>query len=218
MVILGIDTSTIYGNVGLVEDGKPVGEYGFRAGMSQSERLLPVIAYFLEDLGYRKEELDKVVVSRGPGSFTGLRIGISTAKGVCRSLGIPLVGVPSADAYYRRVSFYSGPVVAVMSDRRNLVYYALFRDGEKKLKEKSRPLEEMIEEVSGRADSLLLVGEGVIKHREELEKTGSFVLADGRTNLPSSVQLASMGQELEDEGTQEVEPLYAQRPMAQPNK
>ena len=177
--------------------------------------MLPVLDYLLKDLDYDKRELDKVVVSTGPGSFTGLRIGISTAKGICHSMGIPLVGVPLTDVYYQRVSFYPGPVVALISDRRNLVYYALFKEGSKLLKEKSRPLKEMIEEVSKYGKEVLCIGEGAIKHREELEKNGSFLTADRELNLPSSIELASMGSSVERDDLMRVEPLYAQRPMAE---
>jgi len=224
MLTLGFDTATEIGTIGLVDGEKVIGEYTFSASESQSEKLLSSVDLLLEQTSVEVSEIEKVAVSRGPGSFTGLRIGISTAKGLASGLDIPLVGVPLTDCYYSRVEKFPGPIVTLIKDRRDLVYMAGYAsDGEKSLEERSVSLEKLKEDLIpgliSESESLLLVGDGVPEHREGLSDINGAVLEAGCNNYPSGLQIAFLGQEKAAgaEALASVEPLYAQRPIAEIN-
>ncbi|RLA79201.1 MAG: tRNA (adenosine(37)-N6)-threonylcarbamoyltransferase complex dimerization subunit type 1 TsaB, partial [Deltaproteobacteria bacterium] len=98
MRVLGIETSTDMGGVALVEDGVLRAEWTWNLPRGHSVRLIPAVEAVLKGLDWRVEDLDGVAVGVGPGSFTGLRIGLATAKGFALALGKPIVGIPSLDA------------------------------------------------------------------------------------------------------------------------
>ena len=224
MITLGFDTATEIGTIGLVDGEKVIGEYTFSASESQSEKLLASVDLLLEQTEVEISEIEKVAVSRGPGSFTGLRIGISTAKGLASGLDIPLVGVPLTDCYYSRVEKFPGSVATLIKDRRDLVYMAGYDSkGQKTLEERSVSLEklkeDLIPDLISEPGKLLLVGDGVPEHRKDLNDMNGAVLEAGCNNYPSGLQIAFLGQEEDarDEALASLEPLYAQRPIAEIN-
>jgi len=213
MLTLGIDTATEIGSVGLC-DSSLSGELSFSARMSQSERLVQAIDRLLELNRVNTEDLELIAVSAGPGSFTGLRIGMATAKGLAQALKIPLVGVPTMESYVSRVDFWPGRIAVVIHDRRNLVYLAEFSGSEQMAAER---LEE-IESVLGKAEGKLFIGSGAELYRAELEEHKGTV-APRALNLPSGFQVALLGAtRFAATGEDELftlEPRYAQRPLAE---
>ncbi|MFB6214322.1 MAG: tRNA (adenosine(37)-N6)-threonylcarbamoyltransferase complex dimerization subunit type 1 TsaB, partial [Candidatus Bipolaricaulia bacterium] len=153
MLTLGFDTATDVGTIGLIDGEEVIGEFTFGADESQSERLLSSIDLLLEESDLDISDVGKIGVSRGPGSFTGLRIGISTAKGLAHGLEIPLVGVPLTTCYYSRVEYFPGPVYTLIKDRRDLVYYAEFNEAGKRMgEEESVSIGEIEERISLKKD------------------------------------------------------------------
>lgn len=226
MTTLGIDTATNYGTVGLVASGELKGEFTFSAKESQSEKLLATLDLLLREVKIDLEDLNRVAVSTGPGSFTGLRIGISTAKGLAHGLNLPVVGVSLTDCYYSRAKNYPGLVCPVIYDRRNLVYYALYdKDGKKIADEEStgiKTLNEILKKKQGDYPGkkpILLIGDGVYQKYEEFKKFDGVTLTEGRLNYPSGGQVGFLGSKanknLNELNT--IEPLYAQRPVAEIN-
>lgn len=128
MNILVFDTSTDVLAVGLAKnDGSMAlsAESGFR----HSETLLPTIGRCLSESGLGLKEIELIACTSGPGSFTGLRIGMSTAKGLSLALGTPWVGVPTLDCLAYRPGLPGCVIVPVIDARKNRVYAALYRDG-----------------------------------------------------------------------------------------
>ena len=118
------------GGVALVSDtGELLGEITLRNHESHSERMLPALEWLLATLGLSLRDCAAVAVSQGPGSFTGLRAGIATAKGLAFSLGVPLFGIPTLEALAANAPPGAGPVCAVLNARRGEVFRALFRRG-----------------------------------------------------------------------------------------
>ncbi len=128
-MILGIDTSGLLGGVALVRDGKLMAEFRLDARSATSERILPQINHLLEDLGVTAENIKRIGVSIGPGSFTGLRVGLSTAKGLCLGWNVPLMGVSSLRT--RIIALDTElPTLAVTAHRRGSLFAgALCRAG-----------------------------------------------------------------------------------------
>lgn len=225
MLTLGIDTATEQGSVGLCRDQEPRGELMFSAAMSQSEKLILAIEQLLSLNEIRKQELELIAISTGPGSFTGLRIGAATAKGLARALNIPLVGVPNADAY--ALSHFKGAgtgacpykVCVLLPDRRNLVYYAVFSNGTKLSEERSSTIEALVEELQRMEDRVLLIGAGVEKHRDILTKLPNIAIAPLTLNRPSAVNIALLGAQkfrrTQKDELYELEPMYVQKPLAE---
>jgi tRNA threonylcarbamoyladenosine biosynthesis protein TsaB len=127
MIVLGIDTATAVASVGLVRDGKLVAEESQRAIAGHTEILLPLIVDLLAQSRMSLAELSGIGVSIGPGSFTGLRVALSTVKGFAYALGHWVVGVPTLEALAYTVEEWEGLVCPLLDARKHEVYAALFR-------------------------------------------------------------------------------------------
>ncbi len=127
MKILSIDSSGLVASVALMSDDILVGEYTIHNKKTHSQTLLPMIADMLDMAEIAPAELDCVAVSEGPGSFTGLRIGASTAKGLAWTLGIPIVPVSSLMGLAANITEPGTVVCPIMDARRNQVYYGIYR-------------------------------------------------------------------------------------------
>ena len=128
MVTLSIETSDYVGGVALIRDGRPVVEVGLASKETHSRRLMVIIKWSMQRLGADWSDLDLIAVSLGPGSFTGLRIGLATAKGLAFALGLPLIGVPTLDALASHVVACRGDLVCpVLDARKSQVYTALYQ-------------------------------------------------------------------------------------------
>lgn len=217
MLTLGIDTATEMGCVALCRGHEPVGELSFPAAMSQSERLLPAIESLLGQVETKAAEIELIAVSLGPGSFTGLRIGIATAKGLGRALGRPVVGIATMESYIDRVDFWSGPIFVLIYDRRDLVYWARFESGEPLGEERSDPIEAVLAKAPS---GTLFVGTGAERYREQIiQQVSRSRVASSALNGPSALSIARLGwRKFERTGADEryeLEPRYAQRPLAE---
>jgi tRNA threonylcarbamoyladenosine biosynthesis protein TsaB len=128
--VLGIETSTSQVSVALLEHGKVVLERAHARPKQSAERLLPLIAELLSEAGWARSSLERIGVSVGPGSFTGLRVGIACAQGLSLGLGVPLVGVTSLRAMSRAVpDSLPGLRCAVLDARRSEVFVAAYASG-----------------------------------------------------------------------------------------
>lgn len=127
MLVLGIETSTTQGGVAVVGEDHVLCETVLNVEVTHSERLLPAVDRALADARISLEALGGIAVSIGPGSFTGLRIGLSTAKGLAYATGLPLVGVPTLEAMAWALPAARWQVCPVLDARKQEVYAALFR-------------------------------------------------------------------------------------------
>ncbi len=130
MIILGIETSTATGSVALVDCDtgryRPIGQISKTLSSAHSEKLIPYIEFLLGEAGLLFEKIDLVSVSLGPGSFTGLRVGLSTAKGLCLSKQTPIVGVDSLMACAYPSLRFSGRAGAFFDAKRGEVFGAAY--------------------------------------------------------------------------------------------
>lgn len=130
MLTLGFDTATGWGCLGLVRDGELLAETGWQVGRNQAEQFVPVLDGLLSRAGLQPADLDLIAVGCGPGSYTGLRIGLAMAEALAFSLARPLTGVGTLEAMAANGAGFSGPVCPVLPARRGEVYAAVYRDGE----------------------------------------------------------------------------------------
>lgn len=127
MLVLGIETSTRQGGVAIIGEDRVVCETVLNVEVTHSERLLPAVDRALGEARISLEGLGGIAVSIGPGSFTGLRIGLSTAKGLAYATGLPLVGVPTLEAMAWALPAARWQVCPVLDARKQEVYAAVFR-------------------------------------------------------------------------------------------
>ena len=129
MNVLTIDTATERLDVSLTTDAGAFFEHSISSGFTHTERLMPVINTLIEESKMPVQSLDLIVCARCPGSFTGLRIGMATAKGLRMATGAKLVSVPTLDAMAYSYAWYPGAVIPVVDARRKRVYSGLYVDG-----------------------------------------------------------------------------------------
>ena len=161
MRVLAVETSTLAGGVALVDGDRLVAEYLLDVSVTHSERLLAAIDTVITDAGWAPRDLQGLAVAVGPGSFTGLRVGISTVKGLALALDVPLAAVPTLDAMAAAVPWASLPVCPVLQARRHEVYAAFYRWNGEGVSRQSDYMALTPDELAARlVEPTLLVGDG----------------------------------------------------------
>jgi tRNA threonylcarbamoyladenosine biosynthesis protein TsaB len=167
MLLLAADTTTASGSVALAEDGDVVGEVRLGRQEAHSATLLPAIEFLLRSMGLAPARVDVWGLAVGPGSFTGLRVGLSTIQGLALATGRPCVGVSALAANARRAIGAAPVIVAVMDAHRREVYGQVFDVDARPLAEPSvGRIEELLEDVPAEA---AFVGDGVPEWRTLIE-------------------------------------------------
>lgn len=126
MRILAVETSTPAGGAALLDGERLLGEYTLNIKVTHSERLMDAVDQLLSAAGWEPSDLEGLAVSIGPGSFTGLRIGVSAVKGLALALGIPVAAVPTLDALAATLPFAALPVCPILDARKDEVYASLY--------------------------------------------------------------------------------------------
>jgi tRNA threonylcarbamoyladenosine biosynthesis protein TsaB len=220
MQLLGFDTATDQTAVGATRDGEVVYASSIEPARdgrpAHATRLLVEVEKAAEALG-GWGSVDRVAVGIGPGSFTGLRIGIATARALAGSQGLELVGVSTLEALARGVGERAAdmPVLAAIDARRGELFTALFGPGEQLAEASVDGPEEVTDRLLRLPEAPLAVGSGAVRFRDELRKTGAEIPADGDPiHRISAVEVCAIGARLAANGTS-VEPLYLRRPDAE---
>lgn len=234
MIVLGIESSTPVASVALVSAEKLLGEITLNIGLTHSEQLLPIIDELLRKTKLSRTALEGIAIASGPGSFTGLRIGMATAKGLAQGLAIPLVGVPTLLALAYLQLGRPGLVCPMLNARREEIYTALFRFDSEQKYELLEPYQAVnpqlwAEKLLEYTEPVLLCGDGAIDYvnlwQEMLGETSSISPAQLLTARGASV--AWLGKERLVRGERDdlvaLKPLYirsseAQRKLAQAGK
>ncbi|MEC2071079.1 tRNA (adenosine(37)-N6)-threonylcarbamoyltransferase complex dimerization subunit type 1 TsaB [Alkalihalophilus marmarensis] len=200
---LAIDTSSYVLTVAVTEDSKVLGEMTTNIKKNHSLRLMPAIEQLMRDTGIIPEQLTKVVVADGPGSYTGVRIAVTTAKTLAWSLNIPLVGVSSLELMVQNGRFFEGHTVPIVDARRGQVFTALYRGEQHKMtvqkEDRLRMLNEWLEELKEIEGLILFVGQDVELHQEDIQSAlgDKAVFAPAQMTLPRGGELAALGEEKE---------------------
>ena len=216
MYVLGVETATRVGSVAVVSEEGLIGEYTLNVSLSHSERLLPAIDQLLQGMDIPFSDIDALAISLGPGSFTGLRIGVSTIKGLSFASEKPVVGIPTLDALAH--NFYGSEIMIcpMVDARKKEVFAALYRcnqaDGLQKLTADlaiapDKLLRELDEEV-------IFLGYGSCVYRSLIkESLGSrAAFAPPHLNHPRAATVAFLGMEELKKGTiqsiEKLTPIY----------
>ncbi len=164
MLILALESSARPASAALVRDGKLLAQSTQISALTHSRTLLPMAEDLLKNTGVTLSEIDVIAVAHGPGSFTGIRIGVSTVKGLCWGADKPCIGVSTLEAMAWHGLSAGGLICPVMDARRAQVYNALFRieDGRpvRLCPDRAISLEELSEELRAIGEPAFLVGDG----------------------------------------------------------
>lgn len=192
MRILAIDTSNPVLSLAVTEDGQVLGEVTANLVKNHSTQLMDRMSELMDALGVEPESLDGIVVAHGPGSYTGVRIGVATAKSMAWALGIPAAGVSSLEVIAANGLGFPGLLVPLFDARRGRVYTGCYRakgmEGlEMVLAEQVIPLQDWLALVKEAANGspVLFLGEDVRLHRQKIEEE----MGDQASFAPPSFQL-----------------------------
>ncbi|AOT69998.1 tRNA (adenosine(37)-N6)-threonylcarbamoyltransferase complex dimerization subunit type 1 TsaB [Geosporobacter ferrireducens] len=165
MLILALDTSSIVASVALMDEEKLIGEYIINHEKTHSQKLMPLIEALLTDCEHKLEEVDVIAVAEGPGSFTGLRIGVATAKGLAHGLDKPVVGISTLDGLAFNMPYCEGLICPILDARRNQVYTAVYKWEDGMLNRIFEPvavsIEALTEQLKQRPEKVVFLGDGV---------------------------------------------------------
>lgn len=225
MKILGIDTSAKTSSVGICDDDKIVDELFLDKGLTHSETILPMIDEILTRNELTLDDIDALAVNNGPGSFTGIRIGVAVVKGLAFEKNIPCYEVSTLDSIAFNCKDKNGLVVAVMDARRNQVYNANYRiiDGkaEKIKDDRSILIKDLYLEISEYDGDVFVIGDGQDKVKEFFEENNmtqdNFYFPDYYDNLQKGINTALIAYDcLENKKSgEEILPLYLKLSQAE---
>lgn len=174
MKLLVLESSGLVASTAIMEEDRMVCEFTMNHKKTHSQTLLPMVDEMMKITGFDKKELDAIAISKGPGSFTGLRIGSATAKGLSQALGIPVVSVSSLEGLAANLYGTDDIICPIMDARRSQVYTGLFQyEGEKlvtKMADDAVGVADLIDLLNQKGEPVIFLGDGVPVYKKILEE------------------------------------------------
>ena len=211
MKILALDTSGLVCSVAVMEDDRLLSEFSIQHKITHSELLLPMMEEIKKRISLDLNTIDAIAVSAGPGSFTGLRIGCATAKGLCLAMNKPLIAVPTLDAMAYQFYGTEDVICPMMDARRSQVYTGIYsfvpeKENEKNFEtyfsmktikpQSAMSVEDIAAELNTLGKTVVLLGDGIPVYRDKLEKLlkVNYIVAPAHMNRQRASALASLAQ------------------------
>ena len=199
MIVLAVESSAVAASVAVKKDEQLLAEMTVNRGNTHSENLLPMVETLLNKLNLTVDDVDLFAVSVGPGSFTGVRIGVATVKGLAFGKGKPCAGVSTLEALAENLSFLPDALICpVMNARRNQVYTALFRGKDRLLQDSALSVAELDQILSAYPEPVWFVGDGYDLVTSQISH--SFVPLPQRLQLQSAASVAAVALRAAKEG------------------
>ena len=223
MNILSIDSSSTIATCAIVSEKGILGEYTLSNKREHSVILMELITEVLKNCNLDINDIDGFAVSKGPGSFTGLRIGMATIKGLSFGSNKPYVSISTLDALAYTMSHFDGIVCPVMDALRDSVYTCVYKckngEMEKLIDHSAMDLDELSNFLNNTSEKIMFVGEGLSKHQDYFSQNvkNSF-FAPNHLSLIRASSLGEIGLKLIEKGEVDDEnssPLYIKKPQAE---
>lgn len=225
MLILGIDTATP--QVGCAIGGYEgvLASFSSARGRRHAETLAPAVEFLCVQAHVQLSEIGVVAVDVGPGMFTGMRVGIATAKAMASALRIPMIGVPSLDLLAFPVRRSARRIVSVVDARRGEVFYAFYRQvpgGVQRLSEmRCGSPEQLCSEIQATGEECLAVGDGALRYADRLAELREVEVGEAGVAFPSAASLVELAhpRALREDFVNpwELQPVYLRKPDAEIN-
>ena len=223
MIVLSIDSSSKVATVALLNDDTLLGEYVINDKREHSVLLMPMIENLLKDCELTINDIDGFVVSKGPGSFTGLRIGMATIKGLSFGANKPYISLSSLDGLAYSLSYFNGIICPIMDALRENVYTALYKneDGEFKNIMEPTPMElpYLLEILKEKNEEVIFTGDGLLKHKEYIKANfPNAKFASNHVSLTRASSIGELGLNLLKQGIKDdpnSAPVYLKKPQAE---
>ena len=224
MKILAIETSAKSVSAAVVENGVLLASAYQNMGLTHSRTLMPLVDGMLSAAGLRVQDMDLLAATNGPGSFTGLRIGVSALKGLAWALEKPCCGVSTLAAMARNLAHMEGLIVCAMDARRNQVYNALFlaQDGvlTRQCPDRAIGLAELVEGIKNRPEPKFVVGDGAgLCYNHLLEQDVPCRMAPPQLVMQNAVGVALAAEEMAAAGqvttARDLVPVYLRLSQAE---
>jgi tRNA threonylcarbamoyladenosine biosynthesis protein TsaB len=225
MLILGIETATEQVSVAIGGHEGVLGLVEVCRGRRHAETLAPAIEFVCSQADVRLDEISVVAVDVGPGLFTGMRVGLASAKALAQALRVPMIGMSSLDLLAYPLRHTGRTVVAVIDARKGELFYAFYRPVpggvQRVLEPRCGTIDDLIAEVMARRDDVICVGDGALRHRDEIIAELRCEMAEQFLSRPSAAPLVQLAhaRALREEWVNpwEIQPLYLRLPDAQIN-
>jgi tRNA threonylcarbamoyladenosine biosynthesis protein TsaB len=225
MLILGIETATMQVGCALGGHEGVLAQFEVTRGRRHAETLVPAIEFLCRQADIRLDEVGVVAVDIGPGLFTGMRVGIATAKAIAHALRVPMIGIASLDLLAFPVRHTTRVIAAVVDARRSEVFYAFYRQVPGGVQRISPPTlgspDDLLADVVALGEEVLVVGDGALRYRDALSDARRIEFAEQWLSHPSAAPLVQLAhaRALREEWVNpwELEPLYLRRPDAEIN-
>ena len=218
MIVLGLDSATVAASVAVVNDECLLGEITINTRKNHSQRLLPLIDRLLADTGVELPDLSGLAVTNGPGSFTGLRIGLATAKGLAQVLKLPVTPVCTLDVLANNLLGQPGLICPILDARKSEVYTATYRSGTAGMVRQGAylavPPEELAAELQITGEPVTFLGDAVAVYQDFFREQlgGQAAFAGPELLAPRAGWVARLGYRLLTDGGGEnfhqVKPFY----------
>ncbi len=224
MTILGMDTATLVSSVAIVTENRVLAELTAETRYTHSETLVPHIEEVMRLADVKREELSAVAVSLGPGSFTGLRIGLAAAKAMAYALKIPLVGVPTSEVLAAAFASPGARIAPLIDAQKGNAYFSLYQQRENGLVCEREVAVAAPEEIAGVIDGIqepvMLAGDFARKFMAKVDELPKNAMLAPMTHLMPRASLAAARglirlERGEGKGPMELEPIYIRRSEAE---
>ncbi len=205
MLIFGIDTCCNAATAALLEDDRLVAQTIINSGKTHSQKMMPQIEQMFQQAEKKVEDVDCFAAAVGPGSFTGVRIGVATVKAMAQAVQKPCVAVSTLHGLANNLSVFDGIICPILDARREQVYNALFRGGrslERLCQDRALGVEELLRELKEESAPILFCGDGVPVFREKiLEVLGEKAMfAPIMQNMNLGASVAEIGLAMAKQG------------------
>lgn len=225
MNILAIDSSGLTASVAVLSENVIRAEFSVCNKLTHSETLMPMTDQVIRASGLALSEMDAIAVAAGPGSFTGLRIGSATAKGLAEAIEKPVIEVPTVNALAQNMAGYEGNIVPLMDARRNETYTGIYSFDKDKLivirEQCAVPLGDILSDVNSRGKKTVFLGDGVSVFAEQIRRECEvpYIFAPASLRLQRASSVAVLAEEYYKEGRYvkalEHKPIYLRMSQAE---
>lgn len=223
MLILAIDTATKIGSVALYNDEVGiVGEINLYVKINHSNVIMKSIDSLFDLSEYTIKDVDKIAVTTGPGSFTGIRIGVAIAKGLAYSLKKPIIGINELDVLAETGEEREGLIVPLIDARKERVYYSQYKYENRKLVRKTEYKDGELRDIliNLKGEKVVFIGDGALVNQELIKEImrEENIIFSKVNSIPRAAMAAQMALQHEDDNIYTLEPFYLNKSQAEREK